>query len=155
VPGLHPKARLHRSFGVQIEEDAMSAANIAFVQSLYAASRRGDIDTIVAATSPDVHWEAVGRRTDFPLLGVRKGHDGVRDFFRVLGEQQDIVQFAPRDFHAAGAMVFVSGHYAWTLRKTGKRAESDWLHVFAIADGKVTSFRDFTDTARFVEAYRS
>jgi uncharacterized protein len=145
---------VRRSFAVRIEEKAMSAANIAFVQSLYAAFRRGDIDAIVAATSPDVRWEAVGRPTDFPVLAVRKGHDGVREFFRLLGETQDIVQFEPRDFHAADAMVFVSGHYAWTLRKTGKRVASDWLHVFAIADGKVTAFRDFTDTARFAEAYR-
>ncbi len=132
----------------------MSADNIAFVQGLYAAFGRGDIDTIVAATSPDVHWEVVGRPADFPVLGVRKGHDGVREFFRVLAEHEDVEQFEPRDFHASGAMVFVSGHYAWKLRKNGKTVGSDWLHVFTIEDGKVKTFRDFTDTARYAEAYR-
>jgi ketosteroid isomerase-like protein len=34
----------------------MSAANIAFVQSLYAAFGRGDIATIVNGLAPDVDW---------------------------------------------------------------------------------------------------
>jgi len=28
------------------------------------------------------------------------------------------------------------------------------VHVFTIKDGKVTDFREFTDTATFAEAYR-
>ena len=48
----------------------MSAANIAFAQSLYAAFGRGDIDTIVAAAAPDIRWDFNGRRKDYPLLGL-------------------------------------------------------------------------------------
>jgi uncharacterized protein len=48
----------------------------------------------------------------------------------------------------------VLGHYAWTVRKTGKATSADWCHVFTVKDGKVSEFREFTDTASFAEAYR-
>jgi ketosteroid isomerase-like protein len=31
---------------------------------------------------------------------------------------------------------------------------SDWVHIFTIAGGKVTAFREFLDTARAAEAFR-
>ena len=46
------------------------------------------------------------------------------------------------------------GDYAITLKKTGKKMESDWAHIFTIRDGKVTRFREFLDTAQAAEAYR-
>ena len=46
------------------------------------------------------------------------------------------------------------GSYDMTVRRTGRRAGSDWLHVFWLKNGKVTRFREFTDTARFAEAWR-
>ena len=40
------------------------------------------------------------------------------------------------------------------MKKTGKRAASDWMHVFTVKDGKVVHFREFTDTAKFADAWR-
>jgi ketosteroid isomerase-like protein len=40
----------------------MSATNIAFVQSLYAAFGRGDIKAVIAGLAPDVDWTVNGRR---------------------------------------------------------------------------------------------
>jgi ketosteroid isomerase-like protein len=132
----------------------MSNGNITLVQSLYAAFGRGDIATLVAAMAPDVRREVVGRPKDYPLLGVFKGQEGVREFFRLIGELQEAVAFAPRDFHASGDMVFVLGSEGWKLRKTGKPVATEWAHIFTIKDGKVTAFREFTDTAQFAEASR-
>ena len=50
--------------------------------------------------------------------------------------------------------MFALGHYDWTIRKTGKTAGADWVHVFTIRDGKVTAFDEFTDTAQFAAALR-
>ena len=132
----------------------MSNGNIAVVQSLYAAFGRGDIASLVGAMAADVTWEVVGRTKDYPLLGLRKGHDGVREFFRLIGELQEVVAFAPRDFHASGDLVFVLGSEGWKLPKTGKPVDTEWVHVFTIKGGKVTAFREFTDTAQFADAYR-
>ncbi len=46
------------------------------------------------------------------------------------------------------------GDYAITLKKTGKKMASDWVHVFTFRDGKVAAFREFLDTAAAAEAYR-
>ena len=48
--------------------------------------------------------------------------------------------------------VFVRGHYAWTMRKTGKPVSSEWLHMFTVREGKLLGFEEFTDTAQFAEA---
>jgi hypothetical protein len=132
----------------------MSQANIATVQSLYAAFARGDIDTILDACLPDVDWEAVGRRNDFPTFGSRKGKAEVKDFFRIVAETHDFDEFSPRDFYGDRDKVFALGQYALTLKKNGRKAASQWIHVFTFRGGKVASFREFTDTATFAEAYR-
>jgi uncharacterized protein len=50
--------------------------------------------------------------------------------------------------------VFVLGHYTWTIRKNGRTADSDFIHIFTVRNGKVVAFLEFTDTAAFAEAYR-
>jgi ketosteroid isomerase-like protein len=132
----------------------VSQSNTALVQSLYAAFGRGDIATILGALTPDVDWDVNGRPQDYPTIGRRKGPAGVQEFFRLVGELQQTDTFEPREFYVSGDKVFVMGHYAWTIKKTGRKVAADWIHVFTIKDGKVTAFREFTDTARFAEAYR-
>jgi ketosteroid isomerase-like protein len=135
-------------------ERFMSNANIALVQSLYAAFGRGDIATIVSAAAPDVVWHVHGRPKDYPALGVHKGPQGVKKFFEIVADTQDVSSFTPREFYPSGDKVFVRGHYAWTMRKTGKSVSMEWLHMFTVRDGKLAAFDEFTDTAQFAEAVR-
>jgi ketosteroid isomerase-like protein len=129
--------------------------NVALVKSLYAAFGKGDIATIVGAVTPDVDWEAVGRSSDFPTLGPRKGPAAVQEFFGLVGTNLTFSEFSPKEFYAVGDKVFVLGRYAMTVKKTGKSMASDWVHIFTITGGKVSIFREFLDTARAAEAYRS
>jgi len=87
----------------------MSNANIAHVQSMYAAFGRGDVATILAGASQDIDWESVGRPSDFPALGRRKGTKEVQDFFKVVAENEDFSDFSPREFYAVDDKVFVLG----------------------------------------------
>jgi ketosteroid isomerase-like protein len=132
----------------------MSNANVTLVQSLYAAFQRGDIAPIIAAMAGDVVWTVHGRPKDHPALGTHKGPAGVQRFFGIVADTQIPTDFSPREFHPSGDKVFVLGHYDWTFRKTGKKVSADWVHVFAIKDGKVTTFDEFTDTAQLAEAMR-
>ncbi len=132
----------------------MSQANIALVQSLYDAFGLGDIATIVNAAIPDIHWEVAGRHEDYPLFGVFHGHAGVQEFFATIGQHQDFIEFAPKEFYAADDKVFVLGHDSWTIRKSGTQVRTDWVHVFTIRDGKVHRFHEFLDTAQYALAYR-
>ena len=132
----------------------MSSANVTLVQSLYAAFGRGDIATILSALTADVHWHVNGRPNDFPGIGTWNGPAEVQKFFQTVAEHEDFSEFTPQEFHAADDKVFVLGRYAQTLRKTGRKVASDWCHVFTIKDGKVTSFKEFNDTAQFAEGFR-
>jgi ketosteroid isomerase-like protein len=130
------------------------APNVALVKSLYAAFGKGDIATIVAAVAADVDWSVNGRASDVPTFGARKGQAAVQEFFALVASSYTFSEFLPKEFHAVSDKVFVLGRYAMTVKKTGKPAESDWVHIFTIAGGKVTAFREFLDTARAAEAFR-
>src|SRR5712692_9592473 len=107
----------------------MSNANVAMVQTLYAAFLRGDVLTIVRAMDPNCTWESVGRTSDFPTLGARKGRGEVQSFFDAVSQHLNFSEFSPQEFHAVGDKVFVLGHYAMTVTKTGKPLASDWVHI--------------------------
>jgi ketosteroid isomerase-like protein len=145
---LSPYLKAHQPGGF------MSNANVNLIQNLYAAFGRGDIATIISAMTPDVEWETVGRPADFPTLGRRRGQVGVQRFFELVAQHFDFSEFSPKEFFATDNVVFVLGHYAMTVKKTEGKAESDWIHIFTIADGKVAKFREFLDTAPFIAAYR-
>jgi steroid delta-isomerase-like uncharacterized protein len=129
-------------------------ANIALVQSMYAAFGRGDIPAIVAACAPDIAWEVVGPAKDFPLFGVRHGSAEVERFFRQLPEVHAFTEFSPENFVAGGDTVVAIGHYSFTLNSNGRHVATEWVHVFTLHDGTVARFREFTDTAQMVDAYR-
>jgi uncharacterized protein len=136
-------------------EESMTAANIANIQTMYAAFGRGDVAAIIAGVTPDVDWQTIGRQKDFPTLGPRKGAAQVQEFFQLVDENEDFSDFTPREFYAAEDKVFVLGSYTLKLKKTGKPIASEWVHVFTLKDGKVARFREHTDTAQFAEAYRA
>lgn len=131
----------------------MSQANVAHVQSLYAAFGRGDVAAIIAGLTPNVDWETVGRQKDFPTLGPRKGAAQVQEFFKLVAENEDFSDFTPREFYAADDKVFVLGSYNLKVKTTGKPVASEWVHVFTLQDGKVARFREHTDTAQLAEAF--
>jgi uncharacterized protein len=139
---------------VQPREGFMSNANIATVQSLYAAFGRGDVAAIIAGAAPDIDWQTVGRKSDYPAFGPRKGAAQVEDFFRIVAENEDFADFSPREFYAADDKVFVLGSYSIKMKKTGKTIACEWIHVFTFRHGKVAQFREHTDTAQFADSYR-
>ena len=132
----------------------MPNGNVQIVRDCYQAFQKGDLEAMFSAFAPDIAWESVGRREDFPTLGPRRGIAQVREFFRLVAETLEFHAFVPAELHGVGNIVFAMGSYEMTVRKTGRRAGSDWVHVFWIRNGKITRFREFTDTARFAEAWR-
>jgi uncharacterized protein len=132
----------------------MSNANVATVQSMYAAFGRGDVATIIGVLTPDIDWTCNGRQSDFPTFGSRKGPNEVTGFFKTVAETNDFSEFSPREFYADGDKVIVLGHYKITVKKTGKKIASDWCHVFTFKTGKVAKFQEFLDTAQAAEAFR-
>ena len=132
----------------------MSDANIALVRGLYAARDRGDVEALLAGMTRDIEWHSGGTADDHALFGSREGHAAVGDFFRQVADMHDFSEFAPREFYSDKDKVFVLGNYAMTVKRTGRKFASDFVHIFTIRDGRVSRFREMTDTAALVAANR-
>jgi hypothetical protein len=52
-----------------------------------------------------------------------------------------------KEFIASGDSVTVIGYCEATITTTGRDVASDWVMTFTITDGKITQFREFTDSA--------
>jgi ketosteroid isomerase-like protein len=129
------------------------AQNTRVVQDAYTAFERGDIPGILAALDDNVVWRPVmGAGAHVPTAGERRGKIAVGEFFKILGDTVAFERFEPAEFIAQGDKVVVLGHYA-AKTPAGRRFVSDWAMVFALRNGKVVSFQEFTDSAAIDRAY--
>ena len=130
------------------------AQNTKVVQDAYAAFGRGDIPALLGYMTDDIHWQPViGTAKHVPFSGERKGKASVAEFFKRVAESEDFQQFEPREFVAQGDKVVAIGHYRAVTKATGKSFESDFVMVFTLRDGKVATFREFTDSAGINAAF--
>ena len=116
------------------------------VQKAYEAFGRGDVPAILELVANDVDWELVGS-PELEYAGRRRNRQEVADFFAGVQRLDDIHSFEPREFIEAGEHVTVLGWESTTARETGKKFDSEWVHVFTVKNGKVTRWRGFFNTA--------
>ena len=132
----------------------MSEANVQVVKSAYAAFQRGDVAAILALVDDNVEWHGVkGGEGVAPHAGLRRGKPAVAEFFQQVGSSLEFTKFEPREFIAQGDQVVAIGDYAAKVKATGRSMASDWVMVFTVRNGKVTRFREWTDSAQLVKAY--
>ena len=124
--------------------------NADVVQRGYEAFGRGDIPALLDLLTEDVEWTLQGPSV-IPFAGTRHGHEGVAEFFDVLGETLDFEQFEPREYVAQGDTVVV-GFERSLSRATGRTIEQEWAHVNTLRNGKIAKFRAFEDTGAYVAA---
>jgi ketosteroid isomerase-like protein len=82
--------------------------NADVVQRGYEAFGRGDIPAFLELLTDDVEWIQQGPPV-IPFAGTRHGHEGVMEYFSLLGETLEFEQFEPREFVAQGDTVVVVG----------------------------------------------
>ena len=125
-------------------------ANIQIAKKAYADFGRGDIAAILAVLDDNVEWTTPGEGV--PTAGTRRGKAEVARFFETVAATWNFQAFEPRDYIASGDQVVVCGSYTATARSTGRQITSEWVMVWKLSDGKVTNFREHTDTAALAGA---
>ena len=131
------------------------AANTQLIKEAYAAFQRGDIAAILNSCDDNVEWQGViGTEGVLPQSGLRRGKAQVGEFFKQVADTTDFKSFEPKEFIAQGDKVVVLGSYAANMKPSGQRYASDWVMVFTVRNGKVTGFREFSDSAQLVRAYK-
>lgn len=124
--------------------------NVDIVRDVYARFAAGDVDEILALWhDDDMRCQCCTDLTadDIAIAGPRLGKPGLVGLLDDYKSAIDYELYEPRDFRGDGDMVFVTGRYEGTIKKTGRRFASDWVHVYRLKDRRLVTFQEFCDTA--------
>ena len=118
---------------------------LTIVQTAYAAFGRGDIPALLEMLTEDVRWQFVGDRKA-PYTGTTKGRSQVGEWFGSVAQADDIQTFEPRQFLVGADHVSVIGWERSVAKPSGKAFESEWVHIWRVRDGRISSFLGMLDT---------
>ena len=128
----------------------MSDQETALVREIYDAFARGDVDAVLGAMADEIEWyQAEGMPYgEPPLHGPQEVAQSI--FGPII---TDVEGFAvtPEQFLSEDDIVVMIGRYTGTGKETGKELDLPAVHVWNVRDGKATRFRQFIDTAKFLE----
>jgi ketosteroid isomerase-like protein len=127
--------------------------NVEFVKSLYAAFKRGDLETLYAHSDPNIEWVSNCDPLLIPWGGERKGTSGMMSYFAEVAAHVDFEMFEPQEFFTGDNSVAAIVHVISRMKPSGGRVDGESLHLFKIRNGKVTAFREFANTHAVVQAY--
>jgi ketosteroid isomerase-like protein len=134
-----------------------TAEHLATVKAIYAAFGQSNVPAILERLAEDVHWEqwedSFAQRADVPWLRPRTGREAVPEFFSIVGSSE-ISEFAVRDLMASRNQVVAEVVIDAALPDGGRYRDEE-LHLWTFNDeGKITSMRHYTDTAKHIAASR-
>ena len=117
----------------------------------YDAFARDDMDAVLADMHPEIEWH---QAQGLPHGGFYRGIDDVRrNIFDPLDRDwwsEFVVE--PEEFIESGDQVVVIGRYRGVAKETEKRLDVPFVHVWTFQDDLAVRFRQFLDTAGWVEA---
>jgi len=132
-------------------------SNTATVQAIYEAFGRGDIPAILEKLDEDVRWDHWphgngAQRAGVPWMAERRGRADVANFFEALGGLE-ITGFEIRNLLEGGDQVAAVLELSGKVAATGASVTNDEMHLWTFgADGLVTEFRHYIDTAQHAQA---
>ena len=124
--------------------------NVQVVRDMFDAFGRKDEARLRHLLHPDVEWiQCAG----FPGGGHRRGVDEVLEkVFKSLRAEWNDWRTEIEEYLDAGESVVVLGRYAGTHAATDRPMTAVFAHVYHVEDGRITKFRQYTDTAELVRA---
>src|SRR4051794_32449663 len=96
--------------------------NVKTIQAVYEAFGRGDIPAILDVLTDDVDWASDAESTEVPWWGIRRGNDGVADFFTKLGTEMELEEFTPIAIVGDGDVVLTVAQFGMKSRTNGRSA---------------------------------
>ena len=130
--------------------------NLRKAKDMYAAFDRGEIEPIISGLADNVKW---GYNTtvesDIPWFGTKSGPAEVAEgFFQAIADNLDLTLFERKSFVASGNQVAVAYRAEGTFKKNGNGYIDEGMHLWTFdADGKVTEYVGYADTAAVLKAW--
>jgi ketosteroid isomerase-like protein len=116
--------------------------NATTIEGAYAAFAKGDIPAVIGTLAGDVQWSSPAT---LPHGGEFHGLDGVGKFFEGIGANWSALPLTVESVTEAGADNVVGVVRVDGTRTDGSAATYGAVHIFTLADGKVTRFREYVD----------
>ena len=128
--------------------------NVDIVKRSYAAFALDDLDGVLGDMHPEIEWH---QAHGLPHGGLYRGLDEVRtNIFDPLDEEWwDEFTAEPDEFLDAGSDVVVVGRYRGIAKVTRKHLDVPFVHIWTLEGDKAIRFRQYLDTAGWVEALRA
>jgi len=127
-------------------------ANTQLVQQAYQLFKAGNIQSFLNLLAEDVLW-FMPEMANVPFARTWRGRHQVGQFFKLLSEVQDVVEFEPEEFIAQGDKVVVLGRFTMHVKATGRASRSAWAHVWTVEGGTVSYVREYVDTLAVSRAH--
>ncbi|MCA9829202.1 MAG: nuclear transport factor 2 family protein [Dehalococcoidia bacterium] len=133
-------------------------SNMATIQGIYEAFGRGDVPFIISQMAEDVAWEDFAdnsaTKAGVPWLVGGTGIPAVAAFFQVVGAWQPN-SFEVKALFDGGNKVVAEIEADFNIGG-GKRFADQELHMWTLnAEGKVSAFRHYVDTAKHIAVAQS
>ena len=133
----------------------MAQDSIEIAKSLYASFRRQDAESLLDLFADDaiLHGPTLSKEI-LPWGGTYNGREGVKQFFKLLGEGLDIEQFDIIDFIGEREKVVVLGFIRGKARTTQNPFETYFAHIIRVQrdDSKIVEFWIFNDSASIAKS---
>ena len=120
------------------------------VRRVFELVRAGDVDSVVAITSPEVEFSTFLTEVEG---GSYKGHDGVRAWQADLRASFAHYEPEPRRFEDFGDIVVTTGTIHFRGTESGVPVEQPFVNVMAIPAGKIQWWRTYRSLAEASEAH--
>jgi ketosteroid isomerase-like protein len=126
----------------------MSRENVEIARRCCEAFDRGDYEVALSAFAPDIEYDM----THFPDGGIYRGHDGVREAFRIwLGTWEDYRQERDDPVDAGDEVIVPVREYG-RGKGSGIALERVTFGVWTMRDGKAVRIRFYPTMAEALEA---
>ncbi len=123
------------------------AAVEALIKDAYAARYRGDLDALMGYFHPDCSYRLAGGPEATPVFLRPDGHEAVREQMAGLIATYVFSNVEELAMTVDGETATLHWRADVECRPTGRTGSFEIMDVFTIADGKLKSLTQFTDTA--------
>jgi ketosteroid isomerase-like protein len=117
------------------------------LEELYAARVRGDVDTVSKLFAANATFQVAGSKDAGPMALTVKGKADIRSVMQGLIANFELSDFTIVEMLIDGGSAAVRWQATIHYTKTGRIFSTDLADFLTIADGQVTSFIEFLDTA--------
>lgn len=117
---------------------------------------KGDLPSALELFSDEVTWKSPmtqSKHEHITWSKPRHGREEVAAFFKELTDKIQLGKVQVKDIISQDDKVVVDGRNGGTVKATSKTYDHEWVMIFTLKNGKITSCRHFYDTADVIQAF--